>query len=307
MIGDGRCDSPGYNAKYGTYTLMDSDSGEILDARVIHVGNVDNSTGMEKKYLHVLHQFDIWHVGKSIKKKNSKLGKKKDNQYLLEWLKSIINHFWWCCASCNGDISELKEKWASILHHVSNIHSWEGNTVYHQCTHSDLSTGRRKKWLNKTSPAFKALESVIKDKLLVRNLVYLTNFCHTGSLEVYHSLYNKYCPKRLHFSYESMIARTQLAILDFNAGVSLEQARTNRGQLRFKQQFSRVNGSWVVKKVKEKNNRIYLKNLKEEAFHLVSSGEEVLLPNITFPSNIAPCEKPDKEESIQCKRTRFSV
>ena len=104
-----------------------------------------------------------------------------------------------------------------------------------------------------------------------------------------------------------MIARTQLTILDFNVGVSLEQARTNRGQLRFKQQFSRVTGSWVVKKVKEKKNRIYLKNLKEEAFHLVSNGEEVLLPNITFPSNIAPCEKPDKEESIQCKRTRFSV
>ena len=104
-----------------------------------------------------------------------------------------------------------------------------------------------------------------------------------------------------------MMARTQLAILDFNSGVSLEQARTNRGQLHFKQQFSRVTGSWVVKKVKEKKNRVYLKNLKEEAFHLVSSGEEVLLPNITFPSNIAPCEKPDKEESIQCKRTRFSV
>ena len=73
---------------------------------------------MREEYSHVLHQFDIWHVGKSIKKKNSKLGKKKDNQHLLEWLKSIINHFWWCWVSCNGDISELKEKWASILHHV---------------------------------------------------------------------------------------------------------------------------------------------------------------------------------------------
>ena len=53
LIGDGRCDSPGYhlspgyNAKYGTYTLMDSDSGEILD--VMHVGNGENSSGMEKR------------------------------------------------------------------------------------------------------------------------------------------------------------------------------------------------------------------------------------------------------------------
>ena len=102
---------------------------------------------MREEYSHVLHQFDIWHVGKSIKKEIAKLGKKTDNQHLFECLKSIINHFWWCCASCNGDISELKEKWASILHHASNVHSWEGNTIHHQCSHSDLSTGRHTKWL----------------------------------------------------------------------------------------------------------------------------------------------------------------
>ena len=110
LIGDGRCDSPGYNAKYGTYTLMDSDR-EILDARVIHVGNVENSSGMEKKglsellsnfernglllkslttdrhiqirkfmteeYSHVLHQFDIWHVGKSMKTSGMEIKRKK--------------------------------------------------------------------------------------------------------------------------------------------------------------------------------------------------------------------------------------
>ena len=29
--GDGRCDSPGYSAKYGTYSLMDSATDLILD------------------------------------------------------------------------------------------------------------------------------------------------------------------------------------------------------------------------------------------------------------------------------------
>ena len=33
LSGDGRCDSPGYNAKYGTYTLMCSESNEIVSSR----------------------------------------------------------------------------------------------------------------------------------------------------------------------------------------------------------------------------------------------------------------------------------
>ena len=37
-------------------------------------------------------------------------------------------------------------------------------------------------------------------------------------LEVFHSLYNLYCPKRISFSYEGMYARTQLAVMDHNSG-----------------------------------------------------------------------------------------
>ena len=37
LLGDGRCNSSGYSAKYGTYTLMNSKSAEILDLNVFHV------------------------------------------------------------------------------------------------------------------------------------------------------------------------------------------------------------------------------------------------------------------------------
>ena len=47
LVGDGRCDSPVYNAKYGTYTLMDSSNNNILDFSVVHVGTVANSSRME--------------------------------------------------------------------------------------------------------------------------------------------------------------------------------------------------------------------------------------------------------------------
>ncbi len=40
----------------------------------------------------------------------------------------------------------------------------------------------------------------------------MSQFHHTGELEVYHSLLLKYVPKHLHFSYKGMVARTQLAV-----------------------------------------------------------------------------------------------
>lgn len=40
LIGDGRNDSPGHSAKYGTYTMMESDSGKILDTDVVAVTEV---------------------------------------------------------------------------------------------------------------------------------------------------------------------------------------------------------------------------------------------------------------------------
>jgi len=46
-----------------------------------------------------------------------------------------------------------------------------------------------------------------------------------------------------------MIARTQLAIMDFNCCADNVQAMTKDGTLRYKQVFSRVTQSWVVKKV----------------------------------------------------------
>lgn len=40
LIGDGRHDSPGHNAKFGTYTLMDSVSGKVVESTVMSVCEV---------------------------------------------------------------------------------------------------------------------------------------------------------------------------------------------------------------------------------------------------------------------------
>lgn len=37
LCGDGRADSPGYSAKYGSYTFMDGDTKKILHLELIQV------------------------------------------------------------------------------------------------------------------------------------------------------------------------------------------------------------------------------------------------------------------------------
>ena len=48
LDGDGHCDSPGHCAKYGTYTLMDDDTGDVVAFNVVQVSEVTSSNAMEK-------------------------------------------------------------------------------------------------------------------------------------------------------------------------------------------------------------------------------------------------------------------
>lgn len=112
--------------------------------------------------------------------------------------------------TCEGNPQLLKEKWISILHHVADKHKWDSTELYNRCAHDPISpTAKQKtKWLPQGSPAHEALKQVVLDKRLLNDLDLLTKFIHTGVLEVYHSLYNKYFPKRQHFGYKGMVAQS---------------------------------------------------------------------------------------------------
>ena len=45
--GDGRCDSPGHSAKYGTYSKVDTASSKVLDFSLFQVTEVKHSNAME--------------------------------------------------------------------------------------------------------------------------------------------------------------------------------------------------------------------------------------------------------------------
>ena len=43
LSGDGRCDSPGHSAKYGTYTMLDQKSDKIVDFHIVQVSEVSST------------------------------------------------------------------------------------------------------------------------------------------------------------------------------------------------------------------------------------------------------------------------
>ena len=63
VSGDGRCDSPGYNAKYGTYSIMDQLTNKIIHFHVVNLKETSNSNAMEmfglKKVLEKVESFGI--------------------------------------------------------------------------------------------------------------------------------------------------------------------------------------------------------------------------------------------------------
>ena len=128
--------------------------------------------------------------------------------------------------------------------------------------HAPLSTEkqRKKNWLSPTSESFKALQDIVCSNSILKDPSYLTKFSHTGTLEVYHSIYNRCLTKSIHFSFHGAIARTQLAILDFHSGSNLNQATTKEGKKRYNTSFSKMTATWSAKPIKKKKSVKCFKN-----------------------------------------------
>lgn len=263
---------------------------------------------MREKRKYIVYQFDVWHVAKSIFKKLLKKSKKKTCQSLEPWIPSIRNHLWWSSATCGGDAELLKEKWLSILHHIKGKHKWDSGKKYTKCCHPPLSRTeqRTKPWLKASSEAFKALHKIVSDTKFLQDLEHLTKYSHTGNLEVYHAVINKYAPKRQHFSYRGMICRTQLAALDHNAGANLDQAKTKAGNLRYNLVFPKQSARWTVIPIKDHKNKQYVYEMVQRVIQCCNNNiilTESSIPSI--PKNIASTPRPDKNDKIISHRSRF--
>ncbi|XP_070550648.1 uncharacterized protein [Ptychodera flava] len=349
ICGDGRCDSPGYSAKYCTYTVIDEESSKILNFSLVQSSEVGSSSRMEKEgckrvvdyltsanininilatdrhvqirsmllkeYPGIKHQFDVWHFSNSIKKRLTQAAKKKGCEDLNPWIKSICNHLWWCAAQCEGDEQLLVEMWSSIGYHVANKHKFPRRfSKVKACVHGPISreAERKKKWMKMGSAPHKALMSIVTDKRILKDIKHLSEFCHTGSLEVYHSMMTKYVPKRQEFDYEQMLARTQLAALDHNANVGRAHRRNKNGDLQWRPVCPKATNTWIVKKVYEEKSYEWAKQLIVSTL-LQKIGHDKSVPVAStrthhvnsLPKNIAPVPAPPKEDLLQRYQSRF--
>lgn len=240
--GDGRADTPGHSAKYGSYTMLDLEDNVVVDIQLVQSNEVKSSCHMEKEGLirsvssfnrngiriaalvtdrHVqinkwvrenmadtIHYFDVWHVAKGLKKKLLALSKEKDCDELQPWIRSITNHLYWTAASTKEEDGELmKEKWKSVANHIINKHCGH-HEKFVQCTHGDLEgRERRKRWLKPGTKVYEKLTDIITSKQMLRDVPRLSPGQQTSSLEGFHSVINQFAPKMVAFSYHGMYAR----------------------------------------------------------------------------------------------------
>ena len=100
-----------------------------------------------------------------------------------------------------------------------------------------------------------------------------------------------------------MIMRTQLAILHFNQAMNSKHAVTKDGIPRYKLQYSKVTGRYVVKPIKYQPKKPYLIDLISVVIN--AKSDEILkpiLPHIPHHNN----DKPDKDEVIKKRYSRFN-
>ena len=214
LLGDGRCDSPGFSAKYGTYTLMEDKSGSILNFSLKQLGLSQSSVAMEtdglidaltelndhnmaiqvigtdcsrsvakvmrESFPQIEHEHDVYHVEKRIRKKLTAKANQRGYNDLYVWIKPVCNHLWWVAQNCDHNTIKLKEMWLSLAHHVIDRHEWPSFDTYHQCSHEPLplEVRQKKKWLKRGSPSFDALCTIIRDPVLVKDIQKLTRALH---------------------------------------------------------------------------------------------------------------------------------
>ncbi|KAK3705290.1 hypothetical protein QZH41_008177 [Actinostola sp. cb2023] len=290
LAGDGRCDSPGHCAKYGSYTVIEQTMNRVLDFQLVQSNEVRNSSWMELeglkrsvdllttadltidtlitdrsrsigKYIReelpdTTHYYDIWHVAKGLGKKIDKVAKQKDCGDIAEWKQSISNHMYWCAASTpdgNGDM--IKAKWEILPLHIQDIHT-SNNVLHSECGHGELEGERRDKlWMEQGERSYATvkLEDLLLNKILLKDVTKLSPVYQTSNLEAKHSLDIQFVPKHTAFSYWGMQTRLCLSALHYNENADRAQAVDKDGNPAYSITFPKAKkGQYSVRPRKTK-------------------------------------------------------
>ncbi|KAM4726695.1 uncharacterized protein FYW61_012459 isoform 2-T4 [Anableps anableps] len=314
--GDARCSSPGHTTKYGSYCLMDMNTGEVLTTHIVECNGVQGRATVELEGLkqgicileqhglivtelitdrhaqvckwlktekpNIKHWFDVWHVSKSIFRKLVAAAKKPNCTSVGLWAQAISNHLYWTAATSGGDADMAVQKWTSVARHVCNTHEGHGD-IFPRCEHGEIN----RQWVENGSRAQEEIQAVVLNSRLLEDVRQLSPPDQTSSLESFHNVVCFFGRKQGHFLHPSVEARVILAALHFNENVGKERARKLDGAQRWKVSYPKFKkGGAVVRPVKESDTYDYVRRLMELVWQIwleAPSYEEILVPE-TFIS-----------------------
>ncbi|ELT88692.1 hypothetical protein CAPTEDRAFT_202036 [Capitella teleta] len=250
--GGSRCDSPGHCAKFGSYYLMDLQSGKIIDVQVVQqrsgwllphgvgrpqtlledpdrvkVKTLDTDRHVQiRSYIKkdvemkdVDHRFDVWHIAKSFRKKMLALSARKECSEHQGWIKS------------------------------ANVHHNQGDPLFPSCLHGDLEDAPPRAWMQPSTPTSCMIEDLVSTTQMRKDIPMLSPMEQTSELEAYHSIVNQFSPKMIGFSYFGMICRIYLSALHYNKNVNRRQATLASGEKRWRVEFPKSKrGDYVVRR-----------------------------------------------------------
>lgn len=346
ISGDGQYSGP--DARYCVYTMMNSLTDEIVDFEVVRKTQCRSSLTMEKyglkrcmdrlvdsgfdvtmfssngqvgirkmlrvDYPGINHQYDVCHYAKSLRKKMMQASGNRRCKDIIPWVEKICSHFWWCIRTSRRNKELLKEKWTSVLHHITNHHSWEDGISYVKCQHPEISPRDQKevKWLKKDSPSYKALEKIVNGEKVLKDLPHLVHNMHIGSLGKYRSKVLKYCSNRIHFGIDAMEARTKLAALLQNNNIGRGHAtettpRGTAGTQGTTLHLPRGRNRWVTDVVYDKVSNDHLEDLLINVLKIIKGTQKHSWTSRapSLPPTIAALEKPSKEEVMRHQVSGF--
>lgn len=300
---DARMDSPGYSAQYCTVSFGNVETDKTIHSETIDVREVlGKSVNMEKlgfqrgiqflsnvvpicevvtdahpqiislmksstaPYNAINHQIDIWHAGKSLIKRLTKVA--SAHKAIHPWIPAVWNHFWYASRECNRSPIRMKSLWLGILHHTVNEHKWALAVDGHEgkCDHKPASHDPSRPWLVKGSPAHKALSAVIMEKQFLRKFGYYAHFRHTGNLESFHNHILMYAPKSTRLGMIGYKVRTTLAAIDHCKHSDRPYAYDKEGKQQYTLHYNRRSKTWIPHKVKVKKSYDYIPELIAKAF-----------------------------------------
>nr|XP_022311415.1 uncharacterized protein LOC111116717 [Crassostrea virginica] len=343
--GDGRADSPGHCAKYGSYSTIDLEEGTVIDIQLVQSNEVKNSNAMEKRGLEKVvewihshhleigtiitdrhlqiqkwirenlpqttHFYDVWHVAKGLKKKVLAASKQKECEELIRWNKSLTNHLYWVAASTpDGDGDVMWAKWESVENHIHNVHEGH-NRLFPTCAHEELEGNQqRKKWIKPGTKASEKLSDIILSKQMKKDVPKLSPLFQTSQIEAFHSTVNHFAPKMVSFSYHGMYCRLMIAALHFNENSARPSARTKEGDVQYKISFPKFKqGEYTVRKKSVEATYEYSSTLMLETLRgMKGDGNEpvLCLPAREPPPLCSDFYHPEKEEAVNYFQSRFA-